>query len=161
MNLSYTLYQNYFKNNLYIYSAILQICLCLLGLYLIWTHNSDRIIFEKVTEYAIFLLLLSDVLIYNIVNEFHFSLLIIIEWVFVAIFIGEVLFNQFYNKVSKEYQMLLTGFRILFLVIRLLIGVARLHVIHQDNQERKDLSLNITSPNVTTLVTFRLLHSSV
>ena len=147
MGLEYFFYEHYFKNKVYIYSAAFQIILCLVGIYLIWVHKPELILYEHIVEYIIFGVMLIDVLIFNIVNRFQFSILNLLEWIFVFLFIGEVIFNAVYTKVDKEYQILLTATRIVFLSIRLLIGVARMHQVHKDHEARAPLDLDSKSQN--------------
>ena len=141
-SLAYHIYQGYYANKVYIYCAALQIILCFLAIVLVFRNKPEELVYSKIAEYLVIGIMILDVLIFSFVDQFQTSIINILEWIFVLIFIFEIVFHGFYNKYSQTLRTVFTCFRIIFLFIRIFLGVSRMRTIYVVEDTGKTFDLN-------------------
>ena len=142
MSVSSKIYKIYYASNVYIFSAILQIIICFIAIFLIWREKPEEVVYTTVAESLVFGIMIIDVLLYNIVNKWQISILNFLEWVFVLFFIVEFILHRYYEAMDELVKIIFACIRIVFLVARMFLGISRLHTIYQLEEEKKSFDLN-------------------
>ena len=149
MSLKVYLQKLYFESYIYITYSILQLALVLALIVYILIDFDQRINTTLVFRTELFLasLMLLDIILYNYLNDFRFSLLTLLECLVILSFIAIYVYMLIkgFSRTREETELGLLIARFVLQICRLSLGVLRTKTYLEEKNAINDVNINIGS----------------